>query len=94
MAIAIEEEKKQINWFALAMFTAIVVILGAAIYYLFFINPAFIEVVLTDSLKTLKEITKIEFNISEIANSPVLKNLKPYVDQVIPEPAYNPNPFK
>lgn len=94
MAIVIEEEKKQINWFALAMFTAIVVILGAAIYYLFFINPAFIEVVLTDSLKTLKEITKIEFNISEIANSPVLKNLKPYVDQVIPEPAYNPNPFK
>ena len=94
MAIAIEEEKKQVNWFAFAMLTAIVAILSAAIYYLFFINPAFIEVALTDSLKTLEEITKIEFSVSEIANSPALKNLKSHVDQVVPEPAYNPNPFK
>ena len=94
MAIAIEEEKKQVNWFAFAMLTAIVAILSAAIYYLFFINPAFIEVALTDSLKTLEEITKIEFSVSEIANSSALKNLKQYVGPVFPEPAYNPNPFK
>lgn len=94
MAIVIEEEKKQVNWFAIAMFISIVAILGAAIYYLFFINPASIEVALSDPLKNLEKIKKMEFNVSEIANSPALKNLKPYVGQVVPEPAYNPNPFK
>lgn len=94
MAIVIEQEKRRMNWFVIGVIAVIVLILALAVYYLFFISPIFIEVVLPLPLKELESISRITLNPAEIFNQSVLKNLQLYVQPIIPEPALNPNPFK
>ncbi|KKR88946.1 MAG: hypothetical protein UU85_C0008G0003 [Candidatus Wolfebacteria bacterium GW2011_GWA2_42_10] len=94
MAILIEEEKRKINWFALIVVLAIVAALTAAVYYFFFTNPPLIEVVVPGRLKMLEETSRIKLNPAEILDSPALKNLKIQVPELVPESAFNPNPFK
>ena len=43
MAIIIEEEKRKINWFAVALIFSLVIMIGAAIYYLFFASTPLVE---------------------------------------------------
>ncbi len=93
MAILMEEEKRKINWFTLAIVVAVVVILGLTIYYIFFISPSTIEVIVPSRLKLLQETEQLKFDPNEILNNDMLKNLKPQVAPVIPEPASNINPF-
>lgn len=93
MAILMEEEKIKIDWFILAIIIAIIVILGSAIYYIFFINPSTIEVIIPSRLKLLQETEQLtKFNPDEVLNNSALKN-EPQVKPIIPEPASNPNPF-
>lgn len=94
MAILIEEEKKQINWFVLLGVFIVVIILGVTIYYLLFINPSSIDVIIPHTLKSLEQVEQIEFNPAEILDNPVLKNLSPKTDPITAEPAFNSNPFK
>lgn len=94
MAIIIEEEKKEINWYALVVVVVIVAIIGIAAYFLFFVKPELAEVVIPSHLKELPEIVKIKLNPADIFENPFVKNnLNKYVEPVIPEGAYNPNPF-
>lgn len=93
MAILMEEEKIKIDWFILAIIVAIVVILGSAIYYIFFINPSTIEVIIPSRLKLLQETEQlIKFDPNEVLNNSMLKN-ELQVKPIIPEPASNSNPF-
>ncbi len=94
MAILIEEEKKKINWFALLGILIVVGILFAAVYYLFFINPSSIEIIVPHSLKNLEQVDQIKFNPAEILDNPVLRNLSPKAAPITPEPAFNSNPFQ
>jgi len=95
MAIVIEEEKREINWYALIMAAVIIAIIGATAYFLFFIKPELAEVVVPSRLKELPEIVKIELNPNDVFENPFVKNnLNNYVEPVISEGAYNPNPFK
>lgn len=95
MAIVIEEEKREINWYALIMAAVIIAIIGATAYFLFFVKPELAEVVVPASLRELPEIVKIELNPADVfENSFVKNNLNEYVGPIIPEGAYNPNPFK
>jgi hypothetical protein len=94
MAILIEEEKKKINWFALLGILIVVGILASTVYYLFFINPSSIEIIIPHRLKTLEQVDQIKFNPAEILDNPVLKSLAPKVAPIIPEPAFNSNPFQ
>lgn len=93
MAILIEEEKK-INWFAFLGILIIVGILFASVYYLFFINPSSIEIIIPHRLKILEQVDQIKFNPNGIIENSVLKNLSPKIEPFIPEPAFNSNPFK
>jgi len=93
MAILMEEEKRKINWFILAVIFAIVVILGSAIYYIFFISPSTIEIIIPSRLKLLQETEQLKFDPNEVLNNDALKNLKLQVVPIVPESALNPNPF-
>ena len=84
MAIVIEEEKRIINWFAVLVVMAIFAIIGVAAYYLFFINPSSINVVVPSNLGKMKETIKIKFNPGEVLDSPALKDLKIYVTPIEP----------
>ena len=94
MAILIEEEKKKINWFALLSIIVVAGILFATVYYLFFINPESIEVIVPHRLKVLEQVEQIKFNPAEILDNPILRNLTQKVAPIIPEPTFNSNPFK
>lgn len=93
MAILIEEEKRKINFFALAVIVALVAIFSSAVYYIFFINPSSIEVIIPSRLKTLQETEQLKFDPNEVLNNDIFRNLKQQVAPVIPEPAFNQNPF-
>jgi len=94
MAILIEEEKKRINWFALLGAIIVIGILAATAYYMFFINPSSIDVVIPHRLKALEQVDQIKFNPAEILDNPALKNLSPKMIPFIPQPTFNANPFK
>jgi len=95
MAIVIEEEKREINWYALIVVVVIIAVIGAAVYFLFFVKPELAEIVVPNRLKELPEIVKIELNPNDIFENPFVKNnLNKYVESVISEGAYNSNPFK
>ena len=95
MAIIIEEEKREINWYALIVAVVIIAIISMSVYFLFFIKPELAEVVVPSRLKELPEIVKIELNPNDVFENPFVKNnLNNYVEPVISEGAYNPNPFK
>ena len=95
MAIVIEEEKREINWYALIIAAVIVAIISATVYFLFFVKPELAEVVVPSHLKELPEIVKIKLNQADVFENPFVKNnLNEYVRPVITEGAYNSNPFK
>jgi flagellar basal body-associated protein FliL len=94
MAIIIEEEKKELNWYALIVVLVIVAVIGITAYFLFFAKPELAEVVIPNHLKELPEIVKIKLNPADIFENPFVKNnLNKYVEPVVPEGAYNSNPF-
>lgn len=94
MAIILEEEKKKINWFAIGVILVIFAVSAAAVYYLFIVNPASVEVIVPVGLKNLKETVQIKFDPQEIFENPVVKNLKSSESSITPEPTFNPNPFR
>ncbi|MEK7549250.1 MAG: hypothetical protein AAB496_02050 [Patescibacteria group bacterium] len=97
MAITFEEEKKKINWFALAIIIIIVATSVTAVYYLFFVNPPLIEIVIPFPLKSLEQMSQIKINPMEVFDNPILKNLSQYVEPIIVLPSesiLNSNPFK
>ncbi|MEK7636058.1 MAG: hypothetical protein AAB405_03140 [Patescibacteria group bacterium] len=95
MAIVIEEEKREINWYALIVAVVVIAIIGTAVYFLFFVKPELAEVVVPSRLKELSEIVKIKLNPADVFENPFVKNnLNKYVEPIISEGAYNSNPFK
>ena len=95
MAIVIEEEKREINWYALIIAVVVIAVIGATVYFLFFIKPELAEVVVPNRLKELPEIVKIKLNQADVfENSFVKNNLNKYVEPIISEGAYNSNPFQ
>ncbi len=94
MAIVLEEEKKRINWFVVGIVLVILAVSAAAVYYLFVVNPASVEVIVPAGLKNLKETVQIKFDPQEISENPAIKKLQKYDSLIIPEPAFNPNPFR
>ena len=93
MAIAIEREKKRINFVALLGAVAIIGIIAGVIYYLFFAAIPGIETIVPSRLKSAGEIAKIELNPQEVFENPVFRNLRQYVNPLEAESATNPLPF-
>lgn len=94
MAILIEKEKMKINWFALLGVIIVISILAATVYYMFFINPSSIDVVIPHRLKTLEQVEQIKFNPMEIIDNPSLKKFSPKTMMITPQQTFNSNPFK
>lgn len=96
MAIIIEQEKRKINLFVVATTAIVIGIVGAGVYYLFFINPGAIEMTIpgASNLKLLKETTQIKFNPNEVFENAAFKKLQLYIEPLKAEqPGYNSSPF-
>ena len=79
MAITFEQEKKKINWSAVAVISFIVIIIAVAVYYLFFVNPPLVENILSSKLQTISDVSKLNFDFEGAMNNPDFKNLKTVV---------------
>jgi zinc transporter ZupT len=82
MAIIIEEEKRKINWFAVALIFSLVIIIGAAIYYLFFASIPLVEKVVPPRLQSLQELSSIKLQPETIISDSRFQILKQYVNPI------------
>ncbi len=73
MAIQIEQEKKQINWFNLILVALFIVILFLLTYFIFFKKPELIDVVAPGSLQSINQIAQIQLD-----PMPVVQTLNKY----------------
>lgn len=95
MAIFIEEEKKGGGrWFGFGIVFISLIIVGIAVYYLFFVQTQLFNVVLPIKLQSIDELTKIaNFNPQTVINSDFYKSLKQVIPPPSPPPAGNASPF-
>ncbi len=93
MAIIIEEEKKKINWFALAVIILIIATIITATYYLFFAPTPLIERVAPTRLQSLQELSNIRLQPETIVNNPKFQILKQYVNPIEIGQVGKSNPF-
>ncbi|MBI5401516.1 hypothetical protein HZB05_01675 [Candidatus Wolfebacteria bacterium] len=96
MAIILEEEKKKTNWGVILGLILVVVFVGAAVYYLFFVNPAQVQVFISPKLKVLSDFKTIQFSPDDLLNNPTFKALQPPSQEFLipaPELRGKANPF-
>ena len=95
MAIFIEEEKKGSGrWFGFGVLFVTLLIVGVAVYYLFFVQPQLFNIVVPIKLQSIDELTKIAtFNPQTVLNSDFYKSLKQVIPPPSPPPAGNATPF-
>ena len=82
MAIIIEEQKRKINWFVVAVILSLVIIIGAAIYYLFFAPTPLVEKIVPPRLQSLQELSSIKLEPEAIISDSRFQILKQYVNPI------------
>jgi hypothetical protein len=76
MAVVLEENKKTFSWGKFAGIMVLVVVLGLAVYYLFFApTPAF-EIVVPSPLQSAQQISDLEIDPAVVVNGAAFKSLK------------------
>ncbi len=94
MAIVVEDEKKQLNWVAILSTLFIIIVVFVGSYFLFFTKPELIEVVIPGELKSLGDISAINFDAKGVVESSIFKLLRRGEDAPTPPSAGKNNPFK
>lgn len=89
----IVEEKKSVNWTAIAVVIVIVAVLGFGGYYIFFQKPELIDIVAPRELQTINVISQVDFDPAAIVNSPTFRLLRQYGQTIAPPQAGRDNPF-
>ena len=78
MAILIEEKRNKINFPRLIGWLVVIGILGAAIYYLFFVAPpSLVIIVPSEELRNIAPISQTTLHPEDVLNSPGFQALKP-----------------
>lgn len=94
MAIQIEDEKKQLNWVAILSTLFIIIVVFVGSYFLFFTKPELIEIVVPGELKSIGDISTINFDAKEVVESPIFKLLRKVEEPPTPPTPGKNNPFK
>lgn len=94
MAIVVEEEAKKSGGLGgVIMWGAIFVILGVAIYYIFFKRPDLVEVHTPANFESTVQLSRIKLNPDAVVNSAQFKALQTYASPLAPQTAGRQNPF-
>lgn len=78
MAIIIEEQKPPKNWGTVIAISAVIILIFAGVYFLFFKKPMLIEMVAPASLEKTKKLSQLKFDPAGIQNNEVFKSLRQY----------------
>jgi hypothetical protein len=79
MAIIIEEEKKTSGTLNMLGWLAMLAIVGAAIYYVFFVSPGTAIILPSASLNSIGSITQASLNARSIVSSTEFLSFEQYV---------------
>jgi hypothetical protein len=93
MAIIIEEEKNKISLISIATWLVVLLIIGLAVYYIFFSQPELVEIAAPAAIQNLDPLRKINISPDEIVNSPAFHSLKSTVTLPTPGNTGRSNPF-
>ena len=77
MAIIIEEKKRGTNLIRLGGWVGILVIVGIAIYYVFFAAPELVNIAAPPGLQNIAPLSQITLHPQDVLNSPAFQALKP-----------------
>ena len=93
MAILVSEEgEKKIDVANLTIWISILVVVGVAVYFIFFKQPELIEVISPSDYKNIDPLAKSPINPQEVANK-IDTLLKQYVPLPSPPNVGRENPF-
>ncbi|MBU6500334.1 MAG: hypothetical protein KGJ89_00695 [Patescibacteria group bacterium] len=93
MAIVLEEEKNKTNIVSIITWLAVLGIIVAAVYYIFFNQPQLVEVAAPANFQNVDPLSKIKLNPEDVINSQSFQSLKQYVAPPVPGNAGRDNPF-
>jgi len=93
MAIVIQEEKNTGSWFGFGILLLILVVLGIALYYLFFVQPQLLDVAGGKNLGSIEEFSQMNFDPRSVTESEFFKEKKQYIPLTPIVNAGNPRPF-
>ncbi|MGC9598804.1 MAG: hypothetical protein ABSE18_00235 [Minisyncoccia bacterium] len=78
MAVIIEEEKKsRVNLMSFLGWFAFLVVVGVAVYYVFFAEPGLVVISPPASLQNITPISQATLRPQDVLNSPAFQALKP-----------------
>ena len=95
MAIIIEEKTNGNGIVTFFIWLAILGVIAASAYYVFFKKPELVEFNASVSFKNIQQLSKISINSDQLINNPQFQALKQYVTVSSPEniSVNKPNPF-
>jgi len=93
MAIVIEEEKNRISPISIITWLVILVIVGLAVYYIFFSQPQLVEITAPSSFQNINPLSKVDVNPEDVINSPGFQSLKSTIAPLAPGNTGRENPF-
>lgn len=93
MAIIVEEERPKVSTTSILMWLAILIVIGAAVYYVFFSRPEIVGVAVPQAFENIGRISEISLNPEDVINSSQFQSLKQYVASPVPGNTGRANPF-
>ena len=76
MAIIVEEDKRKVNIVRIAGWIAVILVIGIAIYYIFFVTPESIILPQPAGLNSITPLASISLHPETVLNSPGYTALK------------------
>ncbi len=93
MAIVIEEEKNRIHPISIITWLVVLVIIGLAVYYIFFAQPQLIEIAAPSGFLNIDPLSKINLNPEDVVRGPGFQSLKSTITLPVPGNTGRGNPF-
>ncbi len=95
MAIVIQEEQKQKGgWFGFGIVLLILLCIGVAAYYLFFVDPNLIDSAFVPvQLESLDELSNLDFSLSDVASGGIFGDRRQFVPLPSLPTSRNTQPF-
>lgn len=93
MAIFVEEKSDSSVIINMVIWIAILAIISAGIYYIFFKQPQLVEFTASQSFKNIQQLSKISINSDKLINNQAFQTLKPYITVAQPDNLGKDNPF-
>ena len=93
MAIIVGREESRINWFAVALALFIISFIGASVYFLFFIDPPYIERIAPINLDNVNQLSSAKIDPNTVLQNPSFLLLKKYIPDPDTGKLGRANPF-